>query len=144
MPRYIGPYKIVEDFKNQSFRIDLPTDLKRRGVHDVFHSSLLQVHILNDDRLFPGRLDEQISSEGPMDPTTEWALDKILSHMQSEQNSVFKVKWKAGDITWVPYRDLANLPALATYLELVGVPNIDALPLGIANSEHGDPQYVSE
>ncbi|KAF8811127.1 hypothetical protein BYT27DRAFT_7066428, partial [Phlegmacium glaucopus] len=24
IPKYIGPYKILEDFNNQSFRIDLP------------------------------------------------------------------------------------------------------------------------
>ena len=41
IPKYIGPYKIIKDFNNQSFQIELPSHLKQRGIHDVFHSSLL-------------------------------------------------------------------------------------------------------
>ncbi len=40
---YIGPYQILEDFRNRFFKIELPFNLKARGIH-----------ILNDDRLFPG------------------------------------------------------------------------------------------
>lgn len=54
VPKFIGPYKIVEDFKNESFRIDLPSHLKWRDIHDVFHASLLQIHIPSNDCLFPG------------------------------------------------------------------------------------------
>ena len=54
IPKYIGPYKIIKDFNNQSFQIELPSHLKQRGIHDVFHSSLLQIHTPNDDHLFPG------------------------------------------------------------------------------------------
>ena len=57
IPKYIGPYKILQDFGNQSFKLELLVHLKRRGVHDVFHSSLLRIHVPNDDRLFPGRMD---------------------------------------------------------------------------------------
>jgi len=74
--KFIGPYKILQDFKNQSFKIDLPSYLKQRGVHDVFHAALLRVHIPNNDRLFPGRLDLQINQENSTEP--EWAVDKIL------------------------------------------------------------------
>jgi len=41
IPKYMGPYKITKDFENQSFRIELPLHLEKKGVHDVFHSSLL-------------------------------------------------------------------------------------------------------
>jgi hypothetical protein len=41
IPKFIGPYKILHDFGNASFRLDLPPHLKQRGVHDVFHASLL-------------------------------------------------------------------------------------------------------
>jgi len=74
--KFIGPYKILQDFKNQSFKIDLLSYLKQRGVHDVFHAALLRVHIQNNDRLFPGRLDLQINQENSTEP--EWAVDKIL------------------------------------------------------------------
>ena len=64
LPKFIGPYKILQDFDNSSFRLDLPPHLKQRGIHDVFHSSLLREHIPNDDRLFPGHLDTQLGT-GP-------------------------------------------------------------------------------
>jgi hypothetical protein len=49
VPKYIGPYRIVEDFGNFSYRVELPTHLKWRGVHDVFHASLLKIHKPNDN-----------------------------------------------------------------------------------------------
>ncbi|KAF8805802.1 hypothetical protein BYT27DRAFT_7052971, partial [Phlegmacium glaucopus] len=44
IPKYIGPYKILKDFNNQSFKIELPAHLKQWGLHDVFHASLLRLH----------------------------------------------------------------------------------------------------
>ena len=76
LPKFIGPYRIVDDFTNSSFRIDLPDHLKRRGIHDVFHASLLHEHVPNDDRLFPGRMDTQIGNTP--DTEGEWAVDRIL------------------------------------------------------------------
>jgi hypothetical protein len=50
IPKFIGPYAIIQDFENGSFRLDLPANMKQRSVHDVFHSSLLRIHVPNDDR----------------------------------------------------------------------------------------------
>lgn len=61
IPKFVGPYKILEDFKNNSYRLALPSRMKQRGIHDVFHSSLLRIHVPNDDRLFPGRMETQIA-----------------------------------------------------------------------------------
>lgn len=130
IPRFIGPYSIIEDFGNQSFRLELSSDLRQRGVHDVFHASLLRVHIPNDDRLFPGRMDSQIVSSGPGNPDNEWAIDKILSHAGSRRDSIFEVQWKSGDVTWVPLRDIETTQAISAYLELTDVPDIDQLPTG--------------
>ncbi|KDR73783.1 hypothetical protein GALMADRAFT_33711, partial [Galerina marginata CBS 339.88] len=80
-----------------SYRIELPRNLKIRGVHDVFHSSLLRIHVPNDDRLFPGRLESQVGEFE--DTENEWAVDRILSHTGSKENTTFEVRWKAGDIT---------------------------------------------
>jgi hypothetical protein len=40
VPKFIGPYKILEDLKNQSFVLDLLSYLKQRGIHNVFHAAL--------------------------------------------------------------------------------------------------------
>lgn len=49
-PKFVGPYKIMDDYKNDTFQLNLPPELKRRGVHPTFHSNLLRVHVPNDDR----------------------------------------------------------------------------------------------
>nr|GAT47604.1 gag-pol polyprotein [Mycena chlorophos] len=80
VPKYIGPYRILEDYKNGTFKLDLPSELKRRGNHPAFHASLLRIHIPNDDRRFPGRQISQFTGIGDEDEH-EWAVDRILSHL---------------------------------------------------------------
>ncbi|KIM51592.1 hypothetical protein SCLCIDRAFT_61053, partial [Scleroderma citrinum Foug A] len=80
-----------------SYRIELPSSLRQRGIHDVFHSSLLRIHVPNDNRLFPGRLDEQIPKLGGT--ARKWTIDKILSHQGSHSDTKFKVLWMSGDKT---------------------------------------------
>ena len=48
-PKYIGPYRILQDYGNNSFKLELLANLWHRGIHNVFHSSLLRVHQPNDD-----------------------------------------------------------------------------------------------
>lgn len=76
--KYIGLYFIIEDYKNNSYKIDLPADLRCRNLHNVFYSSLLHVHVPNNDRLFPGRLANQVSELENQE--NEWAIDIIVSH----------------------------------------------------------------
>ncbi|KIK32143.1 hypothetical protein CY34DRAFT_66010, partial [Suillus luteus UH-Slu-Lm8-n1] len=44
-PKYIGPFKILKDYKNNSFLLDIPSELKQRGLHPAFHAHLLRVHV---------------------------------------------------------------------------------------------------
>ncbi|THH16974.1 hypothetical protein EUX98_g9215 [Antrodiella citrinella] len=138
IPKYIGPYKITQDFGNNSFRLDLPPYLKRRGIHDIFHSSLLRAHEPNDDRLFPGRLDSQVAEIADQDE--EWAIEKIVAHSGSGENAIFETIWKTGDRTWVPYHTVAHVGALAAYLEAVGVEEIRDLTEGTGTPPTDDPQ----
>jgi hypothetical protein len=137
-PKFIGPYKILKDFGNASFQLDLPHHLKKRGVHDVFHLSLLRIHIPSDDRLFPGRMDTQVLSDEPVDD--EWAVDHIRSHAGDKSSAVFEILWKSGDITWLPYYQITHLQALTDYLELLGVSQISQLPKGSGQPPTDDPQ----
>ena len=138
IPKYIGPYKIIRDFGNQSFRLELPMHLRKRGIHDVFHASLLRIHVPNDDRLFPGHMDTQLG-DGP-NTKDEWAVDRIRSHAGIGEGSVFKILWKSGDITWMPFYQIRHLQALETYLELMGVENASKLPAGKGKPPLDDPQ----
>jgi len=95
VPKFVGPYRILEDYRNNSFKVELPDRLKQRGVHPVFHASLLRIHIPNDDRLFPGRLETQVADFEEHE--AEWAIDKIFSHSGQCTDSVFEIQWKSGD-----------------------------------------------
>ena len=99
IPKFIGPYKIAKDFGNYSFKLEFPMHLKRRGIHDVYHLSLLRIHLPNDDRLFPGRMDTQIGN-GP-GTNDEWAVQRIRSHAGSGEDAIFEILWKSGDVTWL-------------------------------------------
>ena len=80
---------MLEDFKNESFRIDLLSHLKQRGVHNVFHASLLQIHIPNDNWLLPGQLDTQL---GNTDGTErEWAVDQIFRCAGLRADAFFEI-----------------------------------------------------
>ncbi|KAG2738292.1 hypothetical protein P692DRAFT_201662798, partial [Suillus brevipes Sb2] len=105
-----------------SYRIDLPDRLKQRGIHNVFHSSYLRLHVPNDDRRFPGRLDNQVAEFDVQE--REWAVDRILSHKGSRSDALFEVRWKAGDITWLPFDKVDHLGALRDYLDVLGVETI--------------------
>ena len=138
IPKFLGPYKIISDFGNGSFQLDMPPHLKKRGVHNVFHSSLLRIHVPNDDRLFPGRMDTQIAGEGVSD--NEWAVDRIKSHSGTRASAVFEVLWKSGDVTWLPYYQITHLQALTDYFDLLKVSKVSKLPPGLGRPPVGDPQ----
>jgi hypothetical protein len=118
--------------------MELPTELKKRGVHDVFHSSLLKIHLPNDDRLFPGRQDSQLE-HGPK-IEEEWAVDKILLHHSTKGDIPFKIKWEARNITWLPSYEISHLQVLKNYLDAHGVDDISQLPPGKGNPLVSDPQ----
>ena len=89
IPKYMGPYRITEDFKNNSYQIKIPASMKQRGIHDVFHMLLMCVHVANDNCLFPSHLDSQIVPVN-QDSEPEWAADKITHHIGSGESAMFQ------------------------------------------------------
>ncbi|KZT24610.1 hypothetical protein NEOLEDRAFT_1025446, partial [Neolentinus lepideus HHB14362 ss-1] len=104
--------------------------LRSRGIHNVFHASLLRIHEPNDDRLFPGRTDSQVllSDEHTAGLEPEWAVDRILTHKGKARESVFQLQWRSGDKTWLPYREVSHLAPLKAYFDAVGINDIRSLP----------------
>jgi hypothetical protein len=124
-PKFIGSYKIIRDFGNNSYLIDFPPELKQRGVHPVYHAQYLRIHHPNDNRLFPGRLASQLGLA--LDLGSEWQVDQVLSHKGNGTQAEFEIKWSAGDITWLPYADAVKLTAFQDYLDVQGVSEISQL-----------------
>jgi hypothetical protein len=141
IPKFIGPYKIIQDFSNGSFKLELPAEMKQRGVHNVFHASLLRIHIPNDDQCFPGRLDSQLGVS--TNATNEWAVERITNHYGRRSEAIFEVLWKSGDSTWMPYDQASKLLALREYLELLGISEIKDLPYGSGKPPTDDVQLFA-
>jgi hypothetical protein len=53
-PRYIGPFKVLEEVSPVSYRLQLPKSMSK--VHPVFHVSRLLTWTGNDEDEFPGRV----------------------------------------------------------------------------------------
>ncbi|EPQ49882.1 hypothetical protein GLOTRDRAFT_51447, partial [Gloeophyllum trabeum ATCC 11539] len=83
--------------QGSTYRLDLSPELRKRGIADAFHASLLRIHLPNDDRRFPGRQLHQLPGFG--ENPKEWAVDRILSHSGKGRATLFELQWKTGDVT---------------------------------------------
>jgi len=91
VPKFIGPYRILEETTpGATYKIDLPLELRRRGVHPVFHASLLRIHIQNDDICFPSR--SRLHTTGIADDSAEWQVQKIRSYSGTGTSAWFEVE----------------------------------------------------
>jgi hypothetical protein len=138
--KYMGLYKILWDYGNLLFKIDLPAEFKKRGIHSVSHSSLLRIHVPNDDRLFPGRQKTQLEN-GPK-VEEEWAVKEILFHHGMQGDTIFEIKWKTGDITWLLSHEVSHIQAFKNYLDAQGVEQINQLPPGKRNPLSDNSQII--
>lgn len=125
IPKYLGPFTILKDYKNNTYLLDIPADLKRRGIHPAFHASLLRIHHPNDDRRFPGRQLSQVTGLGAVE---DLAVSRIADHHGKGTDSLFKVEYSTGDVVWLPYQEVARLEAFTQYLDVLGVDNISGIP----------------
>ena len=128
VPKYIRPYRIIKNAKNKAFELELPPEMKNHNIHPVFHVLLLRIHVSNNDRLFPGREVRQVT--GLSDENQEWTVDLIETHTGKGRTTLFKVLWKSGDYTWLPYDKIEHLEALKEYLDTSRFKSINELTLG--------------
>jgi hypothetical protein len=112
--------------------LDLPDELRKRGVANTFHVSLLRPYVPSDDTRFPGRRIFHITDFS--DDPKEWEVDHIVTHQGKGSSAMFQVKWALGDSTWEEYNTVKDLTALDEYLELVGAKNIEDVPHARASS----------
>ncbi|KAJ3474471.1 hypothetical protein NLI96_g12441 [Meripilus lineatus] len=129
IPKYLGPFRILKVIEpGATYKLELPKELKARGISDAFHASLLRQHIPNDDRRFPGRQPHQIPGFG--EQSKEWTVDRILSHSGKGPEAEFEVQWSTGDVTWAPHHDIKHLQAFDEYCEALGIKQISQLQTG--------------
>src|SRR6202023_1697852 len=66
-PKFVGPWKVMKARQDAStYELELPTALRDRRIHPVFHVSLLHPYNASDDALFPNRLQPEPYDFGAM------------------------------------------------------------------------------
>jgi transposase InsO family protein len=121
LPKFIGPYKVVEaNMPASTATLELPPDLMARRIHPTFHVNLLRTYVPNDSERFPRR-DVKSFYDFGTDHEQEWFVDEILAHRWVDQDQLeLQVRWTLGDVTWEPLAECKELEALDAYLELHG------------------------
>ena len=87
--KYIGPYRIIRNAENEAFELELLLEMKNHNIHPVFHTLLLRIHVLNNDRLFPRREVGQVTRLS--NENQEWTVDSIETHVGKGRTTLFKV-----------------------------------------------------
>ena len=96
LPKYVGPFKVLEAHPNTStYKVELPSQLKAWNLHDWFHRSKLHPDPVNDDTLFPHWEVHMFYNFGTPDDQ-EWLVDKILTHKWDRSHLSFQVHWNQG------------------------------------------------
>jgi hypothetical protein len=89
LPKWVGPFQILERIGQVAYRLDMPANLK---MHNVFHVSLLK----------PYRSDGRVQPPPPLielENSLEFEVERILDHRQMKRGhnrttrNEFLVKW---------------------------------------------------
>ncbi|KAF9004690.1 hypothetical protein BDQ17DRAFT_1174064, partial [Cyathus striatus] len=119
VPKFIGSYKVLKDFENNSYQLDLPSNA--HGWLQWFGTIVMDMTVPNDDWLFPRCLDNQIWNLDDTDHKPKWAIDIIKEHSRSKKEAHFLIQWKAGNSSWLPYDKINHLNALQEYFDKLGI-----------------------
>jgi hypothetical protein len=80
VPRYIGPYHVIEAHnKASTVTLELPDELRTRHVSPTFHTNLVRRYIANNDDLFPQWEAKSFYDFGAT-ADEEWLVDEIIVH----------------------------------------------------------------
>lgn len=128
LPKFVGPYTVLETNPSTStYKLDLPSQLTTRRLHNTFHVSLLRPVQESDPLLFPDRAKPEPYDFGESPEAEEFVLS-IEDHKFHKNSPLFEVHWALGDVTWETYKVVQELKALDEYYILKGVSRWQDLP----------------
>ncbi|KAH9181425.1 hypothetical protein AeNC1_016600 [Aphanomyces euteiches] len=91
VPRYIGPFEIVEVINPNAMRLKLPPNMNR--LHDVFNVDRLKHHVANSSR-FSGRPIPKVTPHILDDEGEElFIVEALLKKRQFNRKTEYLVKW---------------------------------------------------
>ncbi|GJE96954.1 dUTPase domain-containing protein [Phanerochaete sordida] len=111
-PRYLGPFDIIEQLSQVTFKVKLPA--KYRAIHPVFHASKLIPYST------PSIVGQKQAPPEPEehDGHTEYVVEKILNHKTTGRVKVkhwYLVRWKGygpEEDSWEPESNLEGVKDL--------------------------------
>ena len=105
LPRYVGPFKVVQRIGSLAYKLDLPAHYR---IHPVFHVSLIE----------PYRADGRYQPPPPpteIEGALEYEVDRILSHRYTRKGkrrfAWYLIAWKnygPEHNSWEPVANLTN------------------------------------
>jgi hypothetical protein len=106
--RRTGPFPIIDRISPVAYKLQLPRSWK---IHPVFHVSLLQPAIV-DEQLHPPVTDDNLRPPPDIiDEQEEYEVDTVIDHRYRHRKKEYLVKWKgysADENTWEPLSNLRH------------------------------------
>jgi len=97
--KFVGPWKVLRVWPDTStYELDLPTALRERRIHPIFHISLLRLYNALNNTLFPNWIQPEPYDFGAED-NQEWFVDEIIGHRWDGRELDLEVRWSQGDTT---------------------------------------------
>ena len=88
VPKFIGPYKIIEAHNRAStVTVKLPPELTRRHINPTFHASLIRPFVPNDEVQFLSREAKSFYDFGN-DNEQEWLVEEVIAHKWDDKRNV--------------------------------------------------------
>jgi hypothetical protein len=105
LPKWVGPFKVIERIGKVAYKVELPPNPK---MHDVFHDQLLKEYRSNGKVQPPPPLIE-------IDDSLEYEVERVLGHRKVKRGKgsrkEFLVKWLGYEHehnTWEPEKHLTH------------------------------------
>ena len=102
IPRFIGPYEILERIGPVAYRLALPLELAK--LHNVFNVSMLRRYHYDESHILPVQ-DIQVQPDFTFDEELKAILDREVKQLRNKQVSLVKVLWQhhgMEEATWEP------------------------------------------
>ena len=116
LPRWIGPFTILDRIGTLAYRLDLPESMHK--IHNVFHVSKLKPYKASG-RVQPPPVPIEI--EGELEYEVERILDKrVTKHRRKSDAVEYLIKWLGyghEHNSWEPAKALANAQELVQTFE---------------------------
>ena len=107
--KFFGPCEIIEPIGKQAYRLRLPTTAK--GIHDVFHVSLLEPYKVSADREEPQPPPMEVDGE------EQWEIEDVLDSRFYYGKIQYLVKWldyPDTDNQWLPAGEMEGARELTS------------------------------